>query len=182
VAFAPDIYGKGVRPKTPEEAGKQAGIYRADRALMRRRARVGLQVLADRPNVDARRLAAMGYCFGGGVALELARSGAPIRGAISFHGNLDTPNPADAKNIKGRILVLNGADDPMVKPEQIAAFRAEMKAAKVPYKFVSYPGAVHGFTNSKNGSDKSQGVAYNASADRQSWAEMKRFFAQVLRK
>ena len=102
VAFAADIFGKGVRPKNTDEASAQATIYRKDRQLMRRRAQAGLQELAMQTLVDRKHIAAIGYCFGGGTALELARSGADVVGTVSFHGNLDTPNPADAKNIKGK--------------------------------------------------------------------------------
>ena len=179
VAFAADIYGKGVRPKNPAESGAEARKYRADRPLLRRRAAAGLQVLAQNPRVDAGKLAAMGYCFGGGAALELARSGAPIRGAVSFHGNLDTPNPQDAQNIKGKVLVLHGDADPAVPREQVEAFRAEMGAAKVDYQFVAYGGAVHSFTNPNAGNDPSKGSAYDERADRRSWEAMKQFFAEI---
>jgi dienelactone hydrolase len=107
VAFAADIYGKGIRPKDAKEAGAQAGIYRADRRLMRERAKAGLEELKKQEFVDLKRIAVMGYCFGGGVALELGRSGADIAGVVSFHGNLDTPNPEDANNIKAKILVFH---------------------------------------------------------------------------
>src|SRR5512136_558238 len=106
----------------------------ADRPLMRARANAGLEVLKKHPLTDVKRVAAMGYCFGGGVVLELARSGADVKGVISFHGNLDTPNPADAKNIKGKVLVLTGADDPSVPPNQVQAFVEEMRAANVDYQ------------------------------------------------
>jgi dienelactone hydrolase len=179
VAFAPDIYGKGVRPKTPAEAGATAGIYRRDRALLRSRAQAGLKVLSEQPNVDTSKIAAMGYCFGGGTALELARSGAPIAGTISFHGNLDTPNVVDARNIKGKVLVLHGAEDPNVPDEQIVNFRQEMRDAKVDYQIVAYGGAVHSFTDPDAGNDPTRGSAYNAAADRRSWQAMKDFFAEI---
>jgi dienelactone hydrolase len=179
VAFAPDIYGKGVRPKNAEEAGREAGKYRADPALLRRRARAGLQVLQRRPDVDSKRLGSMGYCFGGGASLELARSGAPVRGVVSFHRNLATKQPQDARAIRGRVLVLHGAADPLVPPKQVAAFKAEMAAARKPYKLVAYPRAVHGFTNPENAKNPTPAVNYDARADRLSWAEMKRFWAQV---
>ncbi len=129
VAFALDMYGKGIRPKDREGAAEQAGKYRADRALMRSRAAAGLEVLKEHSLVDPARVAAIGYCFGGGVVLELARGGADIAGVASFHGNLDTPNLADAKNIKAKVLALHGADDPFVPPEHVAAFEKEMRAA-----------------------------------------------------
>ncbi|MDX2244327.1 MAG: dienelactone hydrolase family protein [Leptolyngbyaceae cyanobacterium bins.302] len=179
VAFAADIYGKGIRPDNPKDAGAQAGIYRENRQLMRDRARAGLAVLQNNPQVDAKRIAAIGYCFGGGVVLELARSGAPVAGVVSFHGNLDTPNPADAKNIKGKVLVLHGAIDPLVPAAQVDAFEKEMNNANVDWQLVSYGGAVHSFTMPKAGSDKSKGAAYDATADRRSFAAMKQFFEEI---
>lgn len=179
VAFAADIYGKGIRPTNPKDAGAQATIYRNNRQLMRDRANAGLNVLRNNPRVDANRIAAIGYCFGGGVALELARSGAPVAGVVSFHGNLDTPNSADAKNIKGKVLVLHGAIDPLVPPTQVDAFKKEMTDAGVDWQLISYGGAVHGFTNPESGNDKAKGIAYDASADRRSFTAMRQFFAEI---
>ncbi len=181
VAFAVDMYGKGIRPTTPEEAGKQAAIYRADRQLMRDRVTAGLKVLQAQELCDPSRIAAIGYCFGGGVALELARSGADIAGVVSFHGNLDTPNPEDAKNIKGKILVQTGADDPHVPPEQVAAFAKEMDDGGVDWYLIEYGHAVHSFTNPASGDDPSRGLAYNAAADRRSWQAMRDFFAEIFK-
>lgn len=179
VAFAADIYGKGIRPSNPKEAGAQAAIYRGNRPLLRDRANAGLAVLQKNPLVDANRIAAIGYCFGGGTVLELARSGAPVAGVVSFHGNLDTPNPADAKNIKGKVLVLHGAIDPYVPPAQVAAFEKEMNEAGVDWQLISYGGVVHSFTNPEAGNDKSKGAAYDALADRRSFAAMKVFFDEL---
>ncbi len=179
VALAVDIYGQGIRPKNADEAAAQAGIYRKDRALMRRRITAGLEFLKTNELVDTGRIAALGYCFGGGVALELARSGAAISGVISFHGNLDTPHPEDARNIKGKVLVLHGADDPYVPADQVTAFEKEMRDAKVDWQLIKYGGAVHGFTNPASGDDPSKGAAYNASADRRSWEAMKQFLAEI---
>jgi len=177
-AFCADIYGKGVMAKNMDEAGKLAGIYRADRVLMRRRAALGLEQLKKQPFVDASKTAAMGYCFGGGVALELARSGADILGAVSFHGNLDTPNTKDAKNIKGKILVLQGADDGYTKPA-LPALEKELSDAKVDWQMIEYSGAVHGFTNPANGNDNSKGLVYNEKADKRSWKAMVAFFDEI---
>lgn len=182
VAFAVDIYGKGVRPKNSDEAGAQASIYRKDRPLMRRRVTAGLDYLKTNEFVDLNRIAAIGYCFGGGVALELARSGANIAGVVVFHGSLDTPTPEDAKNIKCRVLVLHGADDPYVTPEQMAAFEKEMRDARVDWQLVKFGGAVHSFSNPASGNDPSKGVAYNGSADRRSWEAMKTFFGEIFAK
>jgi dienelactone hydrolase len=181
VAFAVDIYGNGIRPKTPQEAAVQSAIYKNDRALMRARVQVGLDVLRRDPMCDSKRVAAIGYCFGGTCVLELARSGADIAGVVSFHGGLDTPTPADAKNIKCKILVLHGGDDPHVPGKDVAAFEDEMRAGGADWQLVIYGGAVHGFTNLTLGNDKSKGAAYNAEADKRSWEAMKAFFAEIFR-
>lgn len=179
VAFAIDIYGKGVRPANRDEASKQAAIYRGDRVLMRRRALAGLEKVREFSFVDPGRIAAIGYCFGGGVALELARSGADVKGVVSFHGNLDTPNLQDAKNIKAKVLVLHGADDPHVPQEQIDAFMKEMRDAEVDWQMVFYGNAVHSFTNPGAGNDNSRGAAYNKEADKRSWQDMMAFFKEL---
>ena len=180
VAFAVDMYGKGVRAKDHEEAAKLSGLYRSNRGLMRARIWAALDWLTRQPIVDHQRVAAIGYCFGGTTVLELARSGAGIRGVVSFHGGLETPNPADAKQIKGRVLVLHGADDHFVTQEQVSAFEAEMRSAGVDYRLIQYPGAVHSFTVKEAGNDPSAGMAYNEAADTQSWEEMKHFLSEVL--
>jgi dienelactone hydrolase len=179
VAFAADVYGKGVRPTTAEEAGKLAGRYKSDRALMRSRGEAALKKLVADPSVDATKVAAIGYCFGGTEALELGRDGAPLVGIVSFHGGLSSPTPADGKNIKARVLVLHGADDPFVKPDEVAAFQDEMRQAHVDWQFVAYGGAVHAFTVQGAGSDPSKGAAYDAKADARSWEAMRRFFADL---
>jgi len=181
IAFAVDMYGKGARPKDAKEAAALAGLYRGDRKLMRARAAAGLDVLRNHARVDRARLAAIGYCFGGTVALELARSGADLVSVVTFHGGLDTPTPEDAKNIRGKVLALHGGDDPSVPPKQVDAFQEEMRKGGVDWQFVSYGGAVHRFTNPEAGSDNSKGRAYNERADRRSWEAMKTFFAETLR-
>ncbi|MNQ07789.1 Dienelactone hydrolase family protein [compost metagenome] len=150
VVFMADMYGKAIRPSNAQEAGAAAGAVRGDRALMRKRVQAAVEVLkaqAAQVALDTSKLGAIGFCFGGGAVLELARSGADLQGFVSFHGNLDTPNPADARNIKAPVLVLHGADDPSVPPEQVEGFIAEMKAAKTDWQLVSYGGAVHSFSN-----------------------------------
>ncbi|MGH8103431.1 MAG: dienelactone hydrolase family protein [bacterium] len=181
VAFAADIYGKGVRPKNAQEAGAQAGLYKNDRPVTRARANAALAVLRKNPRVSSKRLAAIGYCFGGMVALELARSGADIIGAVTFHGALDTPTPGDAKNIKGNVLALHGADDPFVTLQNVEAFEDEMRKAGVDWQLIAYGGAVHAFSNPAAGNDNSKGAAYNEKADRRSWAAMNSFFAEIFK-
>ncbi len=179
VAFAVDIYGKDVRPKNTDEAMAQVKLYKSDVTLMRARALAGLDVLKQNSLVDSARLAAMGYCFGGTVSLEMARAGANLLGVISFHGGLSTPYPEDAKNIKAKVLVLHGADDPHVSSSEITAFQKEMNDAGVDWQMVYYSGAVHAFTSKAAGDDNSKGAAYNANADRRSWEAMKQFFAEI---
>jgi dienelactone hydrolase len=181
VAFAADIYGKGVRPAATEEAGKVSGMYRSNRGLLRMRARAGLDVLKRFDRTDSGRVAAIGYCFGGTTVLELARSGADLSGVASFHGVLDTPTPADAKNIKGKVLILTGADDPFVPPAQRIAFQEEMEKAGVDWQMIVYGGAVHSFTNPASGDDPSKGAAYNEKADRRSWEAMRLFFNEIFK-
>lgn len=180
VAFAADIYGKGIRPTDPKECAAEAGKYKGNLPLLRKRVQLGLDQLKLQRQTDPKKLAAIGYCFGGTTALELARSGADVKGVVSFHGGLGSSLPAEEGKVKANILVLHGADDPFVKPEEVAGFKAEMEKAKVPMQFVAYPGAVHSFTKKAAGNDPSKGNAYNEEADKASWAEMKKFFGKVL--
>ncbi len=173
-----DIYGQGVRPQPPA-AGKEAGKYKSDRTLLRARVNAALDVLSHDARTDPSKLAATGYCFGGTTVLELARSGTALKGVVSFHGGLDSPTPADGKNIKAKVLALHGADDPYVPAKDVAAFEAEMKASGVDYKLIKYPGAVHSFTHKAAGNDNSKGAAYNADADRDSWFQMAQFLKQA---
>jgi dienelactone hydrolase len=181
VAFAADIYGKNVRPQNMEEAAEQAGKYRSNRQLLRERAAAGLNWLRQHELTDSTRVAAIGYCFGGGTVLELARSGAHVNGVVSFHGNLDTPDPEDARQIIGKVLVCHGAEDPHVTIENVDAFQREMDDAGVDWYMISYGGAVHGFTQPGAGDDPSRGVAYNAAADRRSWRAMRNFFDEIFK-
>lgn len=181
VAFAVDIYGKGIRPETTQEAGQLAGKYKGDRALLRGRVNAGLATLRRYSMVDSAKVAAIGYCFGGTTALELARSGSAVAGVVSFHGGLGTPTPGDAKNIRCKVLALHGADDPFVPAAEVEGFHKEMRDARVDYQFVAYGGAVHSFTQKEAGNDNSKGAAYNEAADRRSWEAMRTFFAEIFR-
>src|SRR5688572_11602002 len=150
--FAVDIYGKGVRPKETKDASAEAAKYKKDRALLRARVQAGLAELKKLEFTDPKRIAAIGYCFGGTTALELARSGAEIAGVVSFHGGLGTPN-TDEKKIKTRVLALHGADDPFVPSAEVQGFQDEMRKSGVDWTLVAYGGAVHSFTdwNAGNG-------------------------------
>jgi dienelactone hydrolase len=179
VAFCADIYGKGIRPQNTTDAGTEATKYKSDRTLLRALVNAGLEVLKKNKLVDTKRVAAIGYCFGGTTVVELARSGADIAGVVSFHGGLDSPTPADGKNIKCKVLACHGADDPFEKPEDLAAFEKELRDAKVDWRLIKYGGAVHSFTQPMAGNDNSKGAAYNERADKRSWADMKSFFAEI---
>lgn len=180
VAFCADIYGKGVRPTSVAEAGAQAGKYKGDRALLRKRVNAGLETLKKSDLVDSQHIDAIGYCFGGTTVIELARSGADLAGVVSFHGGLDSPAPADGKNIKCKVLACHGANDPFVPAKDLAAFEDEMKQAAVDWQLIQYGGAVHSFTDWKaDGALK--GAQYNERADKRSWEDMKQFFAETLK-
>jgi len=179
VAFAADIYGKGIRPSDMQSAAAEAGKYKSDRSLLRKRATAALESLKKDPRTDAQQIAAIGFCFGGTAVLELARTGADIKGAVSFHGGLDSPNPMDGKNIKAKVLVLHGADDPFVKASDISAFQQELRQGGVDWQMMYYGDAVHSFTQKKSGTDKSKGAAYNEPAARRSWLAMKSFFMEI---
>jgi dienelactone hydrolase len=182
VAFALDIYGKGIRPKNQSAAAAQSGKYKSDRELYRRRLNLGLEQLRSHANVIEDQVAAIGYCFGGTGVLELARSGAAVRGVVSFHGGLDSPSPEDGKQIQAKVLVCHGADDPLVPEADIEAFKKELNDAKVDWQMVYYSGAVHSFTQPMAGSDSSTGVAYNERADKRSWAAMRNFLNELFAK
>jgi dienelactone hydrolase len=178
-AFAVDVYGKGQRPQSREESAAFSGKYKNDRPLFRGRLLAAFEWLKTQPQVSVGEVAAIGYCFGGTGALELARSGAPVTGVVSFHGGLSSPTPADAANIKGKVLVLHGAADPNVPMTEVTAFADEMHAANIDWDLVMYGGAVHSFTEEAAGSDPSKGAAYDADADRRSWEAMHEFFDEL---
>jgi dienelactone hydrolase len=181
IAFCADIYGKGIRPTDPAECAVQAGTYKNDLPLLRKRVALGLEQIRKLDKLEKDKVAAIGYCFGGTSVLELARSGADVKGVVSFHGGLGTTMPAGEGNVKARILICHGADDPYVKPAEVDAFKEEMATAKADLKFIAYPGAVHSFTKKEAGDDPSKGNAYNEKADRESWAAMKKFFDEIFR-
>jgi dienelactone hydrolase len=180
VAFVADIYGKGVRPDTPQAAGAESGKYMKDRALLLARAEAGFDQLKQSKMVDTSKLAAIGYCFGGAPALDLARSGAPLIDVVTFHGALGTPTPENAKNIKGHVLALHGAADPIVNAQAVAAFEKEMTDANVDWQVVLYGGVMHAFTDSSHPSSPEHGTKYDATADKRSWQAMSDLFKTTL--
>jgi len=181
-AIAVDMYGDGKIADHPDDAGKFSGEVRENLDDAEARFQAAMDLLKQQPSVDGERIAAIGYCFGGGVVLEMARRGADLDAVASFHGSLGTPMPAEPGAFTGRVAVFNGADDPFVKPEQIEAFKSEMDNAEVSYVFVNYPGAVHSFTNPDadvNGEKFDLPLKYNAEADEDSWAKMNDMFGEV---
>ncbi len=181
VAFAADMYGEGATTTNREEAAKWAGELKGNSALLRERARAALKVLAAEPLVNPRRLAAIGFCFGGTTVLELAYAGADLAGVVSFHGGLPVPSPKDLKRLKASVLVLHGAEDPHVPPKDVAAWKKAMDQGGADWQMVLFGGAVHSFTNPAAGADKASGVAYNAGAARRSWKYMQDFFRDIFK-
>jgi dienelactone hydrolase len=180
VAFVADVYGKGIRPKNFKEAAAESGKYMKDRPLLRQRAEAALAQLRKSPMVDSSELAAIGYCFGGAGALDLARTGAPLKVTVTFHGELTSPTPEDDRNIKGRVVAYHGALDPIVGPKAQDEFKKEMSDAHVDWELILYSGAYHSFTQKSAGNDPSHGAAYNAKADKRSWASLARLFRETL--
>lgn len=182
MVFGADIYGKGVHPRDTKEANDLLTKYLNDRPLLRSRIKAAYDKLISLKGIEPNKIVAVGYGLGGATVLELARSGVPLVGTVSFHGVLSNPKPEEAKNIKGKVLIMNGAEDPSVTPAQVAAFKDEMKKAGITVEFIDYKGAVHAFSDPKAGNDNSKGAAYNAKADKDSWNKFTRFLKQAFGK
>jgi dienelactone hydrolase len=180
VAFAIDMYGKGVFAKDHVEAGKLAGVFLKDRTMMRERAAAGLERFKKVDVLDTSKIAAIGYCFGGTTVLEMARSGQDVRAVASFHGNLSTPTPAEAGQVKAKVAVFHGSADPHVKPELVTAFTEEMNKARADWFLVSFGGALHSFTV-KEANAPEQGMAYDEKADLRSWAMLEALLADAFK-
>ena len=181
VVFVLDMYGKGVVTDKAKEAKELSTQFYEDRQLMRDRASTGLEILKDFKKVDPNKLGVMGYCFGGTVALELARSGADLDAVVSFHGGLATPDSAGANNIRGDVLVLHGADDPFVPKAEVDKFVEDMNKAGITWQLNQYSGAMHAFSNPEANIYKLDGVAYNYKADKRSWEAMRTFFYDIFK-
>ncbi len=179
VAFVADMYGQGKVTDDPKQAGEWATPFGKDRKMTRQRAQAALDTLLGQKYVDKTHVAAIGYCFGGMVALELARAGAPLAGVISFHGNLSRTPDEGQDNIKAKILICHGGADPMVSPQVLAGFEAEMRETKSNYQINIYSDALHAFTNPEADSHHLPGIGYNEQADHRSWAAAKDFFTEI---
>ena len=185
VALAVDMYGSGKKAEHPEDAGTFAAEIRQNLPVAKKRFLAAMQLMKSNPLVDKTHIAAIGYCFGGGVVLQMARQGLDLDAVVSFHGSLTTDNPAVPGVVKSRILVCDGADDKFVSPEQIKMFFNEMKKAGVDFKFISYPGAKHSFTNPEADTYAQKfsiPLAYNADADTKSWQDMQDFLKESFAK
>lgn len=183
-ALALDMYGDGKQAHHPDDAGKFASEVGKDAVLAKARFDAALELLKKEKTVDAANIAAVGYCFGGTVVLEMARAGEQLKAVASFHGGLGTQHPAETGKVTARIASFTGEDDPMIPADQVAAFRQEMDKAGVTYKAVTYPGAKHSFTNrdaDKYGRKFNLPLAYNAAADKASWKEALAFLADAFK-
>jgi dienelactone hydrolase len=180
VAFALDMFGKGRVTTHPESAQAFVAQSMQDATLIPGRFSAALQLLKSDPLVDPTRIGALGYCFGGAVVLGMARAGEDLKAVATFHGALATESPARPGQVKPKLLIMTGADDPMIPADAVAAFEQEMKAAGVNYRVIKYPGAKHGFTNPNADQAGVPGLGYNAAADKKSWDELMRFFKKEL--
>jgi dienelactone hydrolase len=179
------MFGEGKQAMHPNDAGKFSSELMKNFDVAKARFMAAMDFLKQQPTTDPARLAAIGYCFGGGVVLNLAREGMDLRGVASFHGSLKGVRPAQPGSVKAKVLVLHGADDKFIPLDQIEAFKQEMTAAGADFRFISYPGALHSFTNpdaTEMGKKFNMPIAYNEKADKESWNEMKGFLTAVLKR
>jgi dienelactone hydrolase len=185
IALAIDMYGEGKQAAHPSDATKFSSELMKNFDLGKARFMAAMDFLRKQPAVDSRRIAAIGYCFGGGVVLNMARQGIDLTGVASFHGSLTALKAATQGSVKAKILVLHGADDQFVPPEQVKAFEEEMKSIGADYRLISYPGAKHSFTSpeaDRLGKEFNLPLQYNADADKKSWYELKKFLKEIFRK
>jgi len=180
-AFAMDYFGDGKPLADPADGRPRMLAWLADPTGIRLRANAALQVLAGQKEVDPSKLAAIGYCFGGTTALEIGRSGSDVKAVVAFHSGLATARPQDAKNIKGKVLACVGMEDPIISPDQRAAFEQEMRAAGIDWRLQIYGGAGHSFTNPEAGTWGRPGFFYHADTDRRSWNAMIELFDETLK-
>jgi dienelactone hydrolase len=178
-AFALDMYGKGIIGSGPEENARLMNPFMNDRRLLQDRITAALETVRKLPQVDSKRIAAMGFCFGGLCVLDLARTGADLRGAVSFHGLFMSPGNTAGNKIKAKVLVLHGHDDPMAPPEQVVSLARELTEAEADWQIHMYGNTLHAFTNPL-ANDRSFGTVYDETADRRSWESLRNFLAEVL--
>lgn len=181
-AIAIDMYGNGKTASHPKDAGKFSGEVKKNMDVAEKRFMAAYDILQKQDNTSKDEIAAIGYCFGGGIVLEMARRGVDLDAVVSFHGSLATKKAAKIGAVKAKVLVLNGEADPFVKAESIAGFKTEMERANVDFKFINYPDAKHAFTNpgaDEFGNKFNIPLAYNADADKKSWDEMKALFDEI---
>ncbi|MFA6162509.1 MAG: dienelactone hydrolase family protein [Methylobacter sp.] len=176
--FAVDMYGKGVLGSSPEENAKLMRPLMADRAMLQQRMKAALYAVRLLPWVDDSKIAAIGFCFGGLCALDLARTGADLKGVVSFHGLLDAPDNTQGNAVKAKVLALHGHDDPMVSAEQVFAFEQEMTKAGADWQLHTYGNTMHAFTNPV-ANDPAFGTVYQSDADRRSWIAMENFLTEI---
>jgi len=184
-AIAVDMYGDGRVAKTPQEATQLSSEVMNHFETGKARFLAAMDLLKSQPTVDPLQIAAIGYCFGGGVVLNMARQSADLKGVVSFHGSLTAVRPAAFGLVKARILVLQGDADKFVPAQQVEQFQQEMKAAGADFRVILYPGAMHSFTNPEADNyakEFNMPIGYNASADTKSWAEMKKFLKEIFKK
>jgi len=182
VSFAADMYGDGQVADSPEQASKLMNGVLADFPAAEARLAAAFAQIQANPGVDPNRITAIGYCFGGAMALHAARTGMPLAGVVSFHGALGSAHKPAPASVKAKILVLHGAEDALVPSADVAAFKREMDTAGADYEFVAYPGALHGFTNpdaTAKGKQYGLPLAYDRATDERSWADMLRFFERI---
>lgn len=185
IALALDMYGDGKQADHPKDAGKFSAEVRNNLNIAHSRFMAAMTLIKQQPETDSSRIAAIGYCFGGAVVLEMARMGLDIAGVASFHGSLDTAQPARPGMVKANMFVANGADDRFVPAAQIEQFKQEMDNAKVNYQFKSYPGAKHSFTNPDAdvyGKKFNIPLEYNEQADKASWLDLGMFLDRIFGK
>ncbi len=179
VAFALDMYGDGKHTADPAEAKQCSGQFNGEIDTLRARAQAGLDVLASHDRVAPTKIAAIGYCFGGTTALELAYSGAPIQAVVSFHGGPAIPRPQDLPNIHAKILICHGAADPLIPAQRVEALRVELLKTNLDWQLIAYGQAVHSFTNPYADQYGVDGVAYHPLSDQRSWQDMRQLFDEV---
>ena len=184
VALAVDMYGNGKTADHPKDAGAFSAAVNSDPAAALARFKAAMITLQHQPWTDGGKIAAIGYCFGGGQVLNMARAGLPLKAVVSFHGSLPTDHPAKAGQVKAKVRVFTGAADPMAPPDVVKAFEKEMQDAKADYNLVSYPGAMHSFTNpdaDKLGKQFDLPLKYDAAADHDSWTQTLAFFKEIFK-